>query len=569
MTDRRDDQDPADDGEDFDAADALEQIVAYQHELEEKAKSIVETVRTMLAAMREDLVEGGNARFRRLHGAWYDDVDRQLTALGFTTLGEYHDATPRGDVPPEGRSFYRFARSGDGTVVASWFWFPNPAAPHGCVVLHTWADNGTLAVTGSGIPESGLPNPPEHLMTRLDAGISVQRIVDAHLEGVRQLDATLMRPAGMEEIIALRDADFEKTHAYRAGLGVELFEPLLRHTWGDQYEEEGAPFVDVIRENPHWWTGAEPEAQDEDDGEPLDPGEPPRFMFLMSRDEDGDGRGHITTMGLALRGLPELQMKELAANHCRGARLLIGAVVRRLVQHVAVLPPSEQPLEARLSGIELMIQPEDPWMPGPVPSTGLPPGEAVTVGLRMEEFAGERQESASLGGLLSGLFGGGGSAALLRIVPPGSWTGSADEWLIDVCRRLVKVEIPAAAPLSAFDDTMRAASERARRSIPELRHRLNTGLPAGHSIIVKTGLPASNGGTEYVWVTVRSYDDGAFVGTLAVEPNDLPEFAMGQEMRVPDADVFGRGIHSETDGMIEHPITDEVALDFGVDLPRG
>jgi hypothetical protein len=128
--------------------------------------------------------------------------------------------------------------------------------------------------------------------------------------------------------------------------------------------------------------------------------------------------------------------------------------------------------------------------------------------------------------------------------------------------------IPAPLPLSAFNETMLAASRRASSDLASFRARLEGGLPSGQFAMIKTGLAASVG-REYVWVRVTEWPAGEFVGTLEVEPVDAETFARGQLLRVGDADVFDRAILDAAGGVIEMPLTDGVTMDFGVPVEGG
>ncbi|HEX4683108.1 MAG TPA: hypothetical protein VH277_10380 [Gemmatimonadaceae bacterium] len=141
---------------------------------------------------------------------------------------------------------------------------------------------------------------------------------------------------------------------------------------------------------------------------------------------------------------------------------------------------------------------------------------------------------------------------------------TADEWLRMSCERL-GLDVPSAKPFSAFRESMEAASRRAVEDLPAFRARLNAGLAKGQIPVIKTGLDATTGAKEYVWVQIVAWKDDDFAGVLAVQPRHCPGYTNGQMMRVADADVFDRAIFSATEA-IEPPLTDVVAMDFGVDL---
>ena len=546
-----------DDDIDFDNMDpeeAMAQLLEAQNEIDEKAKRSLESLRRYLVVITENLVPGFNKKFAKAHGEWYATVEKSIVAAGFTPLGQWQNADP-GDTPDERQSYYHFALGDDGAIIASWFSFVGPEKPMRCVVLQTYAENGKSCVTESGITPSGMPPHPDETIKAFPEGASVAGMVKVHRGLSAQLGAPAKRFTDMTGIMAERHADTVRTVEFRKSVDhVVLAQGMLDQVFGkgDEYAEE---LMTAIKAHPEWWTGEAP-AQPT-----IDASEPPQFMFLMSRDEDTEeGRVHVTTAGLAMRGLPEMQMKELAANHCRGARLLMGITAMEILKYAASLPPSDTPMEERLSGIELPVK-SHPIHPVDAPL------EEVVVALEMEEFGGK---SGQLANMFSVILQKKKAAMLLRVKPPKAWSGSADEWLRDACRRLSggTIDIPAPLPWKAFPDTMDAASKRAVANLPELRHRIKSGLPPGHFAVVKWPLTAKSGGREFVWVKVTDAPPGEFVGTLAVQPADVDGYELGQTVRVPDAEVFDRGIFSEDQQVIQPPVTDDVAQDFGVDLPQ-
>jgi len=79
-------------------------------------------------------------------------------------------------------------------------------------------------------------------------------------------------------------------------------------------------------------------------------------MFLSSQEGD---RGHLTTFGLMMHGLPEMQMKELAANHWRAGRFLTSTVAKKLRDHAALQEDREAFHTALRNGITLSLGRED------------------------------------------------------------------------------------------------------------------------------------------------------------------------------------------------------------------
>jgi hypothetical protein len=548
--------------DDEDVEGALASLMEYQKKVNELAKGIVESYRKMLDNP-EKLEPGYSKAFAKSHGAWYDSVEKDLVSLGFRPLGAYEDPANH-STPEDKRSFYRFALSAEGTITAAWFLVPS-TPPLQCVVLDSAAEDGAKWITGSGIRDTGMPLPDNRTVRIFPAGAPNKGLVITHRRAIEAARTPLVTHTGMDSILAARYADAVAVSEFRKALGVGLFEKVIRSNYktDEEFEENGRDIVDAIEENPHWWTGEEPKEDDEGESAPDDPNAPLRMIFMMSRDDES-GRGHITTAGLLPRGLPELQMKNVAPNHCRAARFLMGNTARKLLQHAMTLPPADTPLGDRLSGTLLTMHGRESaggrtqTVLGKFPETS-ELGE-VQVELTFEEFGGSRAPA----NIFSMLLGGGRPNKLLRVTGPGS--NSSDEWLRDATRRL-GMDTPAALSADRFLETMTAASQRAVAGLQDFRARIRAGLPQGQFAVVKTGLATTTETREFVWVRVTETPDGEFVGILVSKPSDAPGYEMGQVLRIADKDVYDRGIFSETEGVLEPALTDVVAQEFGVDIP--
>jgi hypothetical protein len=546
-----------DDDEDIDGA--LEELLEFQKKVDEIAKNIVLGYKKSFD-YRELLEPGASKPFAREHGKWYDRVDKELVAQGFKPLGSYEDAGARDKTPDDKRSFYRFAVSEDGTIVAAWFAFPSKPVTH-AIVIESDGIDGSKWTTAAGLKDNGMPNMPNRHELLFHTDTPISELLTAHRQQVG--DAALVARNGIDDILAARLASSVEYNEFRKAIGIPLFRGVLRANYetDEEFEENGRELLDSIEAHPEWWAG-------EESAEParpvFDPNAPLRLLFMMSRDE-ATGRGHITTAGLLPRGVPELQMKGLAANHCRAARFLMGNVARKLLAHASTLPASTTPIDERLSGTRLTIDGQEIVARAGVIGMGRFP-ETMSVGptqveLHLEEFGGS---GGKLADIFSVLLRKERSAKLLRVTGPGA--DASDAWLRDATRAL-GMDTPSALPTEDFQATMTAASQRAVADLPSFRARLRAGLPAGQFAVVKTGLPTASGAREFVWVRVTDVSDGAFVGTLAVQPSaDCSGYAMGQDMRIADGDVYDRGIFSETTGPVEPAFTDVVAQEFGVDI---
>jgi len=315
---------------------AMQELIEAQLKIDESAKGIVDRTKRLIE-VRENLVAGANEAYERLHSEWYRAVERDLTAAGFHPFGPYRDLNTRPDTPPEKRAYYHLALSADRTITAAWF-LVAAKPPKPCLVLESVATDGVVIVTTSGISENGLPVPSSRDIERFPAETPVARLVADHHAHLARANTNVREFAGVEDVLAERLRQASETAALRREIGLGIFEPYLRALSRGQFEEKGKPLLESILAHPEWWSGeARPSPS-------LAAIESLNLRFLMLRDE-ARGRRHVTTLGLAGIGLPELQMRALAANHCRAARFLLRAVARKLAERAENLPRSTESIE--------------------------------------------------------------------------------------------------------------------------------------------------------------------------------------------------------------------------------
>jgi uncharacterized protein YegJ (DUF2314 family) len=82
------------------------------------------------------------------------------------------------------------------------------------------------------------------------------------------------------------------------------------------------------------------------------------------------------------------------------------------------------------------------------------------------------------------------------------------------------------------DGRMNQAIRDAKDSLPQFWARLDAGDPDLEDPMVKVGYPTAHGGTEYLWMDVRSHDDSTVAGKLENEPEDVPGVHAGQDVSV-------------------------------------
>ena len=564
-------------------ASAISEVVEIQQRIEKTARSLVDGMRRRVDA-REHLAPANLKDFAGYDYRFYDMTGKELADRGLRVLGDFADPSML-ERPVEQRSFYRFALSEDTTTTASWFVAKRPRDSRGiwlrlrsrlwsmlvpstkkealrCLVLHSWCEDGRVFVTMRGTLESHVMRPEWLIVQDLDKYISAARAVDAHREAVAAGGGVPRRLRSVEEIMAARAAEDQMEAEFREAKGLELFEPMLRGMLGAEYDERGAPLVEAILAHPEWWTGQQasplslpsPGEQEVSPAPNLPgPAAPIRLMFLSSQD---GGRGHLTTFGLLFEGLPEMQMKQLAGNHWRAARFLLGTVSKKLRHHPARSESGEAFHSELRTGLTLTLGRDDvsPGEPmvvwGRYPEAGSGVAGPAVVRLKLEAFDEQASDP---------------DTELLHLLPPVDYRADKDTWLRDVCRSLGQ-NAPDPLPFESLDTEMEAASARARATLGAVRERFRRGLPAGQTLAIKIGLTTSAGDREFVWIKVDNWQaDGILTGTLETEPNQCPGFQKGQVMRVPESDVFDRAIGS-AEGLIEPAFTDIVAQEFGVDL---
>jgi len=93
-----------------------------------------------------------------------------------------------------------------------------------------------------------------------------------------------------------------------------------------------------------------------------------------------------------------------------------------------------------------------------------------------------------------------------------------------------------------------AASEKARRKLPQIRKQIQKGLAPGEYYLVKAPFDTPTGGTEWMWVEVLSWEDKReIIGLLKNQPFYIPTLKAGARVTIQAEDVFDY-IHRLSDG---------------------
>lgn len=95
------------------------------------------------------------------------------------------------------------------------------------------------------------------------------------------------------------------------------------------------------------------------------------------------------------------------------------------------------------------------------------------------------------------------------------------------------------------------ASKAAKAKLPALREAFRRGLQPGEYIQVKAPFATPDGGNEWMWVEVTSWDGDVIIGLLKNEPANIPSLHGGQMVKVSQSKVFDyirRGADGREDG---------------------
>lgn len=223
-------------------------------QLEEAARQIVASVRHALDA-RHDEVPTDRREFADRDLTYYETTARELDALGFRMLGAYEAASMRSG-PTEGRNFGEYALSGDGTVIANWFALRGKAGIRESLVVQSFTVDERVLVTARGLLDVGLPYPPGRVPTIVDSAMATPAVLDAHRARIAADGAPLRSFLDIDEILAVRLDSARRTSEHRRGLGIGVYESVLRKRFGDDPQRIGAALLALIRAHPEWYAPA-------------------------------------------------------------------------------------------------------------------------------------------------------------------------------------------------------------------------------------------------------------------------------------------------------------------------
>ena len=222
-----------------------------RRQLEDAARQIVASVRHALDA-RHDETPTDRAAFVDRDLTYYEATAREVATLGFRALGAYEVAATRSG-PLEGRNFSEYALSQDGTVIANWFALRSKAGVRETLVFQSFTVDERVLSTGRGLLDVGLPYAPGRAPLIVAEGTTTVAMLDTHRARLAA-DAGLPRTfLGIDEILTARLDSSRRTAEYRRGLGIGVYESVLRKRFGADPQHVGAALLAAIRAHPEWY----------------------------------------------------------------------------------------------------------------------------------------------------------------------------------------------------------------------------------------------------------------------------------------------------------------------------
>jgi uncharacterized protein YegJ (DUF2314 family) len=100
------------------------------------------------------------------------------------------------------------------------------------------------------------------------------------------------------------------------------------------------------------------------------------------------------------------------------------------------------------------------------------------------------------------------------------------------------------------DAQILAASKQAREKLPALREHFNKEMKPGEYVVVKVPFATPDGGKEYMWVEISTWNGDKIKGLLRNDPENVSSLHAGQMVTVSEAKVFDY-IHLLPDGTQE------------------
>lgn len=114
----------------------------------------------------------------------------------------------------------------------------------------------------------------------------------------------------------------------------------------------------------------------------------------------------------------------------------------------------------------------------------------------------------------------------------------------------------------AHNEEIIAASERAKKRLPSMKKIFNNGLEANYSLLLKAPFKTDDGGNEWMWIEVVTWNEDTIEGILQNEPYYIKNLKSGTKVKVKQADIFDY-ILQKPDGSYEGNETGRLIQKYG------
>jgi uncharacterized protein YegJ (DUF2314 family) len=234
-------------------------------------------------------------------------------------------------------------------------------------------------------------------------------------------------------------------------------------------------------------------------------------------------RHRMITLGMRKLGLPDLVIQDVAPPHADRAAMLLNATAQLLLEGAPLLREGKLDIDLR----SIKHTGAKSALPAPDDS------KTVTIDL----VRAEREQ--------------GDPANRLFAVDVGAFKGRSDgEKLGALLDTLFgDIEDPV-TPVASDDPEILAIKKRVQAKVPELAARVKKGLSGRESLSVKAPFDTDDGGIEWMWVEVVSWEGDTIRGHLDSTPVGIASLASGARVAV-DAKTISDYLFRKDDGTFE------------------
>jgi uncharacterized protein YegJ (DUF2314 family) len=231
----------------------------------------------------------------------------------------------------------------------------------------------------------------------------------------------------------------------------------------------------------------------------------------------------VVSLGMVKLGLPDIAVNQVAGKDADHMGVLVDLLLQRFVE--GAVPDAQQQMNVSLD--EVVHGKMKDWLAPQV-------DDNATRRVMLSVVAAHPEEGDSENRLLEVAFPGERARLQERQAATlATLFGSRDS--------VISLE---------HDAPLLAASERARKKAFALRERFAKGPPFGEQLMVKAPFPTADGGDEWMWVEVVTWQGNLIDGVLANDAFDIPTLKAGARVEVHADQIFDY-ILSRRDGTRE------------------